>query len=303
MQRTPKPSMEQAFLLCGTHHSRRRAGPCPGCGSTAHRSDGRPPVHFGRDSWRCVACKRYGDGFGFVGLFLQLGEPMSRADFKVMVGFVESGEVQKRAPRPEDDEELERIDPWPALLRAVPLQQAKDRRLHAWLASRALPVTAPAGYLRGFRAPWWPYRDLYPVIVPACTGRGVVESMHGRSIEDGKTIWPKGAASRELLFATPPTRAWMCGSAPPPSDIVIVEGLTDYLTWSSTQPQPAIGVYAGAAAALATTPFTRRTKVWIGTDDDAVGDKYAEEVADVLSGTAVVRRMPMRQVNEWRGAA
>ena len=290
-----KLDMHLALMACGLDTRSRRTGPCPACGSTSTKHDSRPPIIYGKEGWRCVACKAGGDGYTLVGYHLQVALPLRGRAFRQVVEFVNSGKYPE--VRPVEQPEPARIDPTPALHRAVPLSKCVDAEVLRWLSGRNIPTSAPAGVLRGFRSDWWPW-DGYPLVVPACTGTGEVVSMHGRSVVDNTKRWPKGAEARELLFAPPPMRAWLRQDAPGPKALVITEGLSDYLTWSSISSVPTLGMTSGSASALRLVTVERGTKVFVGTHGDKAGDRYAEEVADALAMRAVVRRLPLERVHK-----
>lgn len=120
--------------------------------------------------------------------------------------------------------------------------------------------------------------------------------MHGIAISSDaprKTTWPKGADSRELLFADRNMRAVLRGDRPWPDRVLFVEGGTDFLTASPQM--PTIGVSAGAAAALRLVRPPPTTRLYVGTDPDHVGDVYAKQIADALSPN-ITRRVPLHRL-------
>mgnify|MGYP001613079260 CR=1 FL=1 len=279
------PLPEVAARLGMRREGRNRWGPCPACGATGTRADGRPPVRFGR-GWWCVSCGVKGDAINLVGL-LAHGEARPRGrTFMACKNWLDaSGEaVEQLAPW----EPPRRIDPMTALRVAIPIDLVDDPRLDDWLARRKIPSWAPAGWLPQFSAPWWPrgWSDDWPIVIPACNGRGKIESMQGIATDDtaprSKT-WPAKAESRELLFANPGTRAWLAGKLPPPAKLLIVEGAPDYLTASSLmQDITVIGIAAGSAPALRLVTLTNSTEVYVGTHQDGSGRDYQRAVVAAL---------------------
>lgn len=304
---TDRIDVRMALALCGLDSSRRRTGPCLACGATSTKGDSRPPLVFGQWGWQCVACGCRGDGLSLVGLYLGVAQQEPAAEgprvrlvgraFMAVLDFVKSGKMQE-VKEVRKVEEPKRIDPSAGLKLAVPLSRCSEPDVLSWLASRKIPTHAPAGCLKGFKADWWPWAQGFPLVVPACTGSGEVVSMHARSVTSNEKRWPRGAEARELLFAPPALRAWMRGECKGPPALVIAEGLSDYLTWSSVSSIPAIGIASGGASALRMLRLEQGCQVFVGTDPDrnGHGDRYAEEVADAIKHQAVARRLPLDRV-------
>lgn len=249
-----------------------------------------------------MACGAGGDAYTLVSYALGLNGRCDGKAFVRILRWLEGDDVLQQEPV--EDEPLPRIDPAPALAMAVPLSKVREPRLLAWLARRQIPSSAPAGWLPSFEAPWWPmgYAGNWPVVIPACTGRGDVLSMHGIAIDvdaPTKTRWPKGASSRELLFADRSTRSWLSGKSAPPDRLLIVEGATDYLT--AAPQMPTLGYFSGSAAALRTVPITSGTRVYCGVDADEKGDMYENEIANALAPHPV-RRIPLQRLKHGGGA-
>lgn len=273
--------MEAVALALGmSRRSRNRWSPCPACGTEHTKSDRRPTVLLSGRGWYCVACRRGGpDELSLVAWALNHSR---RVDAKVY-DFVEHKRVRTIAPRPEAAPK--RIDPALALRLARPFSEVEDERLSAWLAHRAISPRAPAGWLPRFSAPWWPSSETWPIVLPACTGTGKVESLHGVAVGEAphKTTWPRGAESRELLFAAPSTRAWLRGVGSAPREVLVVEGATDFLSAVVELPDMAVlGITSGAASALALVPKVRGQRWYVATDPDTAGRKYAEKVAEYV---------------------
>lgn len=71
-----------------------------------------------------------------------------------------------------------------------------------------------------------------------------------------------------------------------PSDVIVVEGATDYLTATvEFQGSAVIGIVNGGASALRLVPRPRGMRWYVATDPDAVGRKYAEKVAEAIFPT------------------
>jgi hypothetical protein len=292
-----RPDPREVAVRVGMFSRRRRWGPCPACGATAAGSDSRPPVIFREKGWWCVSCKATGDGFTMVAYHLGLDpKPRGRA-FRDILAWLGSGE---RCEVVEQDEEMSAIsvDVMPALRAAVPISQARDPRLGSWLARRCIGPGAPAGWLPSWEESWWPrgWSERWPVVVPACTAKGVVMSMHGVAVDSGvdrKTTWPLAASARELLFASAGLRRWMRGEASAPERLLVVEGATDYL--SAADQLPTIGATSGGFTALRLLDIPKTTRVYIGTDPDKAGRVYAQQIADALAPHPV-RLLPLHRM-------
>ena len=266
----------------GLQHAAKRWGPCPLCRRARSKHDRRLPVIVSAREWRCMICKEGGDAVALVSASRYgTTRPVGRL-YPEVAAYLEA--LAGIGPPLEEQEAPERIDPWPALRSATPLADARDEALGEWLLERGIERTAPAGWLPKFSAPWWPgFSANWPVVLPACSGAGEVQSMHGVAISDAapqKTCWPRGASSRELLFADRHARAWLRGEGARPRRVLFVEGATDYLSASTRVEKDTLvfGVFSGAFRAL-------RLQKWDGidcvilTDADAAGDRYATLIA------------------------
>lgn len=300
------PSLQDTAARLGLVHADKRWGPCPACQARqASRSDHRLPLRFSRAGWWCLACQTKGDAVSLVGLSLhEEGRPRGRT-FVECVRWLEGTGALPAMNLPEEDPV--RIDPLPALRRAVPVSEVSDPRLDAYLEQRRIPKTAPAGWLPRFSADWWGaternplgFSRYWPLVVPACSGRGVIESMQGLAVEEAaprSKMWPKGAESRELLFADRKVRSWLAGSAPPPKQLLVVEGVPDYLTATCVlEDIYVIGVSAGCARALRLVTLSTSTDVYVGTHADVAGRRYEAEVVDAL-WPQLVRPLPLERL-------
>lgn len=125
-------------------------------------------------------------------------------------------------------------------------------------------------------------------MVPLCGHTGKVESLQGICPEDSDKRWPWRAEARDLLFATGEVRAWLAGRAPCPEELVIVEGVVDFLT---AAPEVAtLGVASGFEGALERVEIRDETTVYFGTHLDAgAGLHYQKRVTEIL-------RRPVRRL-------
>lgn len=287
---------EQVALRLGmSKHGDRRWSPCPSCGRKSRADESRPAVRLTARGFHCNACHAYGDAVKLASYGLGLdGVTRGKAYVKVM-RWMEEGVTSVLSPSVEEEREWKRIDPMPALRCAVPLSRVVDPRLTEWLERRRISRHAPAGWLPRWRSEWWPWPvGMYSVVLPACTGAGAVESMHGVDLDTGRKVWPKGASSGALLFARREMRAWLAKRAEPPKLVIITEGAPDFLTYATDF--PVLGVTSGGEHALRTVDF-RGIKVFMAThiDKNHAGEKLQDKVAEAIF-PATLRRLPFEYI-------
>jgi hypothetical protein len=273
--------------------------------------DGRrgPLIIDERLGWHCVLCQVGGDALALAGALGPARTHRPRgADFHATVAWLQERGLTRAEPIPIVERPPQRIDPTPALRQAVPLSSLSgDQELAEWLALRRIPPTAPAGWLPRFRAEWWPSAKHFPVVLPACTGAGKVESLHGLSVacrerRQRKTTWPRGAESRELLFAAAATRQWLSGQAPPPRLVILCEGATDYLTAAGLLGDQAavLGFVSGSAGALRLVKLVLPPSATVIAimDPDEQGERYEEQIVNALFPHPI-RQTSLREIQGW----
>jgi len=156
---------------------------------------------------------------------------------------------------------------------------------------------------------WWrPSWSAYSLIAPAFEPNGQLASIHGRAAadvgDDPKTRWPAGHTAGGLLFADVAGRAVLKGT---PMlllhGVLIVEGMTDTIAasiWAARrvcrrgERVAVLGITSGATAALASVDFRGRP-VYVATDPDGAGERYAEEIAKSLPAGVRLKRVRMMQ--------
>ncbi len=175
--------------------------------------------------------------------------------------------------------------------------------VRTYIASRGFDVMTLAGLdvarilppKAGDGTAWWPagWADRWRLAVLAYEANGEPATLQARAV-DGSTTGPKtrnplGLEVRGALFADGLGRAVLAGTFTGPG-IVVVEGLTDFLTASQLvtefrpEARPAVlGVVAGSAAALAGVCVAERVRLNVLTDNDDTGDRYFKAVAGALS--------------------
>jgi hypothetical protein len=115
--------------------------------------------------------------------------------------------------------------------------------------------------------------------------------------EDGqvrpKTHAPGKVRGDSLLFADPWIAVPMLRGEDVRCDVLVVEGITDYCAVTSVAlPGLAIlGVISGSCAAFADIVFPPGAVLFIGTDNDAAGDKYAAAIYAAVKDRIECRRV------------
>jgi len=301
----------------GLYVRSRRMGPCPACG----RDDPRhPPVtvrHEGR-GWMCAGCKATGDaaslaawritgqarpggeGWGQVRAFLaghgwcsgdgtQAGRWAAPARREVV-----------QVPYPDREELL-------SLLRACrPVEAVPD--VAGWCERRGITGRVHGAVLPDVhRWPaWWPFRARpWRLIVPMVDALGVVTSMHGRATEDdegrGKTRCPYDRRGDGLFFADPVVGRPMLRGKANPARVVVVEGITDYLSAARYATADGggtavLGGISGSFGAMAQARIPAGATVYAWTDADEAGDRYAREIGRALRDRDV-QRIDFRRID------
>lgn len=298
----PRPDLHAVAERLGMQRAKNRKWtPCPACGY-----DGpRPAVVLGRGFW-CARCDARGDVYDLVAFKLR-GRRVDRDPdtYRAVREWLDGGPALRpsavrdyKPPSRVPEHELAA-----ALSSCTPATKAAERHagLRAFLARRGLTGNVYAGLMPAwFRSEWWPYGQEAPLVVPAYNGHGQLRGLQGRDIRPPervrvKTRWPRGHDASGLLFADPVSgRPLLRGIGDGPRDVVIVEGLTDYL-WAAQEASPdlaVLGVASGSASALRLVSFPPHARITIGTHADPAGDAYAQSIADALS-PRLCHRIPL----------
>lgn len=267
---------------------RNRFAPCPACSADRlARGDRRGPVLLrGDDRWWCALCNVGGDARDLVGFHLHGRRVSGSEDWRAVAEWL--GEEHVVSLPPARPPEPPKRPPWQEVARALRTATALPGAAAEFLERRNLPATVPARLLDpGFRADWWPvtWSGIWPLVVPAVDHQGAVRSLHARAIGPAqrKSTWPAQRDAAGLFFADPThARLWLRGGRVPPS-VLIVEGLTDYLRACAVLPGWAVlGLESGSVPGLAAAPWLPGQRVYVCTDADPHGDRYAAQLAAAL---------------------
>lgn len=295
----------------------RRWGPCPACGTERENSLPRPPlgVLSGGKGFYANCCRVSMDSIDLVSWKL-LGVPGKEAGsgFRQVRAWFEGAPADLQPGRPVEPEAL-RYPPADEVRRllqnCMPVARSQDDTVRRFLvdirgySARHTPAgLVPPPQWDGWRGigNWWPYsfRRNFPLVVGAWSAAGALRSVHGRAVRpaDRKTTWPAGFSSKGLLFADPWLgRRFLRGRAKA-QQVVICEGITDYLwacqeRWRMKDDEAAtraiLGITSGSEDALRAVPWSRGSVILVLTDPDRQGLKYLEKIADAVSPHPVLR--------------
>jgi len=314
--RASSPDILDVAAALGLTVTRRRFGPCPACGQGDRHHPPVTPRHGGR-GWLCARCKTGGDA---IRLACWVGLGRDRAQSGAEWGMVRSrfaaagwcsadGEAREWTPPPPRPPPPEQPYPDGRELRGLLGECSEVRSCVAvarWCVSRGFdPARVPAAVLpdRYDYPAWWPYGARpWRLVVSMVDGRGAIQSMHARATEDtdrGKTRWPYDRRASGLLFADPVgarplLRGAECSGWV--SRVVVVEGITDYLAAAGRavagrqdRGTAVLGACSGGFAALSALAAVWSGPVYVATDSDTAGQRYAAEVERALPGADLRR--------------
>lgn len=313
-----------------------RSIPCPACGEDRRgRSDRRFPAGLRHDEqgWRCHRCDASGDAVTLAAWLVTGSANPGDRWVEVRRACAERG-LCTRDPR--DGGPPVRLRPLPpprppappkrppaeevAALwrRCLPLAVPEDLEVaeyliarRGWTAKEAAAVndldlarSLPAD---GELPNWWPWRRPWRLIAPAFDAAGRMASLHARRIDDGgtpKTRWPLGYEAGGLLFADGLGVRLLRGDLPREVEgVVLCEGLTDTLRTAARAhlhgwPWAVLGMTEGGARALRElgSRWPKGLPLYVATDEDSQGEKYAAEVRRTMPRGVPLRRVMLSKV-------
>lgn len=145
---------------------------------------------------------------------------------------------------------------------------------------------------------FWPrhFRDHFPCVVGSCDASGLVHSFQGVSLDDWSKRFPRGIDNRGLVFADRRTRE-ILRNREPIKQLVVVEGVIDFLTALTLWGAPTIGIFPGSDSVLQELKLDDDAAVYFGTHLDAgAGLAYQDRVSSLLRHP--VRRIPFEVASE-----
>lgn len=198
----------------------------------------------------------------------------------------------------------------------------KDPAVAAWLQSRALtarrsgwivdrdlaralpPSAELPSWCRFQGRPW--SETGHRLVVSMFGPTGCPESLRARNIfldcpPGEKAAAPAGFAVAGLCMADPLARLVLQDGAAPswwhgPLRIVVAEGEADFLTWAThfsdadEEARAVIGVVAGSWTPEIAARVPDGSRVVIRTHADEAGDRYADRIAETLTGRCILQR-------------
>lgn len=298
-----RPIAEVAAALGMTPGRRGSWGPCPACNADRRGSErhARGPLGVSPSAkgWHCWVCHEKGDGGSLAALALvgvahpdaeQVREVEAWAEAHGLClprGAPRSTATPYRPPPPPAPEPPPSYPPpeqlddvrrrWPAddearvavvgWMRSRDLDASARMWARARIAARSARALVPAGY---------------PLVVPLCGAAGETRSVHVRRADEQrpKTRSPAGYDVRGLFFADSVAVAMLRGTPPGAGLAVVVEGVTDYLRACQIAP-PDVAVLGGISGSFAAIGVLAclPADVWVLTDADEAGDRYADQAA------------------------
>lgn len=299
-------------------------GPCPACGAKHRHTKRHDPrlaciiVQSG-NGWECIQCNAKGDTVDLVARLYNGGKKPSRPDEwrAALERFRLGGAVTLPPPvrnplesnargLPDGSAAMVR-PPYPDVMALWnrSLLVPPDR-VRGWLVKKfpnyTIEQLMDAGIVRFMpkhdNPDWWPWGYDFMAML-AFDHHGLVQSIHARVCSEPepgrpKSRFPKGFAASGLVLGNKTAVSWLRGKMPM-SQVVIAEGLTS--TLAATMAMRATGKWdwgvlgytSGSNKAIEQMPWTNQT-VYVLTDNDKVGDMYAEKIMSVIPAGLNLRR-------------
>jgi len=286
------PDLRDLAPRLGLVSSKGRWRDCPVCKGSA-TADRRFPLRLTDAHWWCNACGRDGSAFALVTWAL-LGREPREGDPELLQVYDFLGRDDRLPERPAPEPAPRRLAPVSDLAaflrRCTPAHL--DVEVADYLRGRGIdPARVPAGAVpRDLSAPFWPraWSSIWRCVVPAFDVSGRLQNLHARAVvptDAGKTRWAAGLEASGLVFASRPARAFLQGATPTRQELLVTEGLPDFLDAVAQQPDlPVISVESGSASALAAVrERLGGIRVFIGTHDDPQGNRYEQAVAAAIA--------------------
>ncbi|MCB9610666.1 MAG: hypothetical protein H6716_29020 [Polyangiaceae bacterium] len=171
----------------------------------------------------------------------------------------------------------------------------------------ALPgdVEVPAWACFGEGYPWT--RSGHRCLLPTYDAQGVLRSVRARHVgmepSSAKALPPTGYAAAGLVLANVEAREMLhTGKAPSswpeylPLNLIITEGEPQFLAWAcngddcTPSMPPVLGIVSGAWTPEIASRVPDRTRVFVATDHDVAGHRYAQDIALTLGRRCCVQR-------------
>ena len=303
----------------GMSNKKNRWTPCPACGERRTSKDPRPIVHnYKGRLWTCNHCNASGDTIDLVAFHVG-GQPFMELDDKRPVrDFFGSVSVSDRVPNADEQPtEYPPTDEVQKLLNsATRLDEFGRSDVDGWLIKRTIePSDVRDAYMlseefnygslsyvessNGKRMPWWPsfWSKEYPIVFPLYDHMGLCKSFLGRTMKNAenrtKTRCPIGYSSRGLMLMNRSARRMANGVQH--KEIWVAEGEMDFLAMSVRTDEPVIGIRSGSTRHLHAIPISGKPTLYIATDLDEAGNKYAREIAALFCDSLNIKRLTLKE--------
>ena len=301
-------------------------GPCF-CGATQRgTTDKRLPIGVTRgakgENWRCYRCGAHGDVIDLVSFSIhgvrnsEVNDRRQIREFFDVTNFAtDDVEIPNKVefPPKQDIEKLSKV------LGKTIIANFKHKEIYEYLQSRfidPLKVTEASIYPDDFpyaeltRVPaknggkmeFWPsiWANKHPIAIPLYDPMGRIVSFQGRAILPNtkvKSRCPAHYSNMGLFFANSHMLNHLNREVEY-KEFWIVEGEMDFLTLSSEYDVPVIGIRNGSIESFAYMTFPDNARIIIATDNNKVGEKYAERIATYLLKYNVERWVCDADVNQ-----
>lgn len=289
--------------------------PCPVCDAAKRhnkRNDKRLAVNVthGGFGFYCIQCEARGDAVGFAAYHILKRKPTNKQDWQ---------EISRRLNESFSSVPLE-LTHKPVSIAPITARPDWKSVLDVWNTKLSLtPPEGTEGFIQSkFRGctvndildtgivrfqpvgvkldvDWWPWSNLPYAHVLCFDEYGKIVSMHARALVDNdeldgrpKTRFPKGYSASGLLLADKSAVSFLRGGKAGTPAVVLCEGLTSTVAASSFLRRTGrwnwatIGITSGSAGALKNIAWPPGLSVYVWTDVDNAGEKYAERIREAM---------------------
>ena len=308
--------IEKILSDCGHTLKKKRFKDCPACGASRTKKDSRPPVGVvGVDRWHCNSCQTEGNKFDLISYYLHGCCASDLDDFRVLKTYVNAVETSPKKAKP-----IEVIPPpeYPpidevnyVLKRGVKFLRDVNTttKLSEFLKTRGLDkMKIPCGLANPYWGGWDDLSEVqasnnkmtrwfprlwareYGLVFPLVDHLGRIRSLLGRTWykTTRKTTVPISYTTKGLLLANHKAREWM-KTKEFQREVLICEGEMDYATACQEWDGLVIGVRSGSIDVCSLLPWAEGMNVYISTDNDLVGDKYARKLSSLVGKAEPLR--------------
>jgi hypothetical protein len=269
--------------------------------------------------WNCHGCGESGDALDLIAAVRGVAFSDALAEGAQLAGVYDDGVYRHQEPRGEAIARRTTTDrpyPPPAEVSAIwEATRGLSGEARAWLDSRGVEWPDCVGELVGGHAvarsypswaelPRWAsyqgqtWRETgHRLLVPMFDSAGVMRSVRAIRVVEGdspKRLPPAGYRASGLVMACDLALAMLRGTFAP-SRVLVLEGEPDFILWATRRarsPYARLGIVSGSWSADFAARIPRDAAVYLHTDRDEAGERYAKAIADSLRGQAIYRWQP-----------